>query len=99
MAQPEAIATDELDGRRDFDFLVGAWRVANRSRLEPPMVGRFDEGVGLFEGDDTIDGRAVKVRFDWTDIGPRSARWEQSFSFDGGRRYAPNWVMAFMRIP
>jgi hypothetical protein len=38
------------------------------------------------------------VRFDWTDITRTSARWQQSFSFDGGRTFEPNWIMEFVRI-
>jgi len=158
----------ELDGRHDFDFLAGSWRIANRKlehplderstrwlefestaesqpilgglgnfdeysapdfpgrpgfrglalrlfdaesllwriwwastsgsgRLDTPVVGRFREGRGRFECDDAIDGVSLRIRFDWSDITPSAARWEQSFSFDDGASYRPNWIMEFSR--
>jgi hypothetical protein len=41
----------------------------------------------------------IAVRFHWDRGGPRSARWEQSFSADGGRTWEPNWVMEFSVMP
>ena len=162
-------ATDRLDGRRDFDFLAGRWRVRNRKllnpapgepadwvefdseaesgpilsglgnvdtyytsdfpglgefhgfalrlfdpdaglwriwwassagrgRLDPPLAGRFTDGIGRFEGDDHVAGRAVRVRFRWSDVTQTSARWEQAFSFDAGRTFETNWEMRFHRL-
>jgi hypothetical protein len=45
-----------------------------------------------------IDGREVRLRFFWKDITQSSARWEQAFSFDGGRTFETNWVMDFERV-
>ncbi len=28
-----------------------------------------------------------------------SARWEESFSFDGGKTFELNWAMEFVRLP
>src|SRR6266567_3731877 len=124
--------TDTNDGRHDFDFLFGEWRVANRKRANPlaegdvewlhfesraetcpifgglgnvdtysapAFVGRFVDGHGRFEGDDVIEGRPLRVRFDWKDITPSSARWEQAFSFDGGVSFETNWSMELTREP
>jgi hypothetical protein len=156
------------DGRHDFDFLVGHWRVANRKlqsplaeesqdwvrfdadvetesilgglgnidrysapkfpgrpgyqalavrlfdpdsrvwriwwastvgggELDTPVIGRFAEGRGLFECDDLIDGRMLKVRFEWLEINTGSPRWEQSFSVDGGLTWRRNWIMQWHR--
>jgi hypothetical protein len=161
---------EQLDGRRDFDFLAGSWRVANRKlrdpapgapaewiefesgvesrpilgglgnvdtyyvadfpdrgdyhgfalrlfdprsclwriwwassigggELDPPLSGKFTDGEGKFEGDDHLAGVPIKVRFKWSDITNTSARWQQSFSFDGGTTFAANWVMEFSRGP
>jgi hypothetical protein len=79
------------------------WRIwwastTGRGRLDSPVMGRFRDGVGQFDGKDVIDGREVHVRFLWTEITETSARWEQSFSFDGGATFIPNWLMLHERM-
>jgi hypothetical protein len=71
------------------------WADSRRGRLDPPLAGRFENGVGLFYGDDSHEGRAVRVRFLWSSE-PRP-RWEQAFSVDGGETWETNWVMEFTR--
>lgn len=63
-----------------------------------PVVGQFENGIGIFEGDDVLDGRPIRVRYTWCDIGPDSARWEQAMSADGGRHWETNWRMLFRRM-
>ena len=65
----------------------------------PPVVGRFDGGVGLFFSDEVQEGRPVRVRFTWSEITPASARWDQAFSADGGQTWEANWIMEFTRRP
>ena len=65
--------------------------------LDPPVKGRFENGVGRFYGDYTQDGKPMRVRFVWSHITPTSARWEQASSSDGGKTWTPNWVMQFRR--
>ncbi len=71
------------------------WSDSKSHRLFPPTVGRFENGRGVFYGDDIESGRPVKVRFDWT-AGPNRV-WEQSMSADGGASWEKNWVMRFTR--
>ncbi|CAN7643093.1 hypothetical protein [Acidovorax sp. Leaf78] len=65
--------------------------------LMPPVVGGFDNGVGIFEGQELLDGRPVQVRFEWTQTGTPTPRWQQAFSGDGGATWEVNWVMEFSR--
>jgi hypothetical protein len=87
---------------RLFEPGTDLWRIWWASHpgtgdLDPAVIGRFHEQEGLFEGEAHFEGRPIRVRFGWSDITPRSARWEQSFSFDGGASFAVNWVMRFQR--
>ncbi len=76
----------------------GSSMAAATGLLAPPVVGRFDGDIGLFEGDDQFDGRPIRVRFRWTRRGPDAARWEQAFSADGGLSWEWNWSMDFERL-
>jgi hypothetical protein len=161
---PRASAATPRDGRHDFDFFVGRWRVAHRRlrkrlegdtqwdefagsgemrpllgrlgniddnvielpggtyrgstlrlfdpatrlwsiwwmdsrapRLEPPVHGRFERGIGTFLGEDMFQGRSILVRFIWSEISATTARWEQAFSPDAGASWEVNWIMQFRR--
>jgi hypothetical protein len=71
------------------------WSDTKRFLLFPPTVGRFENGRGVFFGDDEEGGVPVRVRFVWT--AGRSPVWEQHFSTDGERSWEKNWVMRFER--
>jgi hypothetical protein len=88
---------------RLLDLEAERWRIwwastAGGGRLDSPLLGRFRRGVGQFDGTDVIDGREVRVRFLWRGITETSAHWEQSFSFDGGKTFVPNWIMLHERV-
>src|SRR5690606_11119283 len=65
--------------------------------LQPPVVGGFREGVGLFEGQEIFEGRPVRVRFEWSQMHTGEPRWQQALSADGGASSDVNWVMQFAR--
>jgi len=64
----------------------------------PPNVGEFKNGRGEFICQDTVNGRAILVRYIWSDITPNSAHFEQSFSDDGGKSWEVNWVTDQTRV-
>ena len=87
---------------RLFEPATGLWRIWWASSigdglLDEPVVGRFEDGVGIFECDEVIDGILLRVRYTWTVETWDSLRWQQSFSFDGGESWDTNWVMESTR--
>ncbi len=74
------------------------WASNRDGVLEPPVVGRFENGVGTFIGHDSHKGKPVLARFIWSEIQPRSAKWEQALSTDDGRTWETNWIMRMTRI-
>ncbi len=91
---------------RTYDPATGLWRlywVDNRLSqgvIQPPVVGRFNGDVGIFEGNDTFNGKPIIVRFTWT-LHPKGseavAKWEQAFSPDGGKTWEVNWRNELIR--
>jgi hypothetical protein len=81
---------------RLFDPKSHEWRLywANSKDgiLGLPMIGRFRNGRGEFYDQEEFEGRTILVRYVWFDITPNSARFEQSFSIDGGKTWEPNWI-------
>lgn len=87
---------------RLFDPSTSTWSIcwidSRVMRFDPPLRGRFENGTGIFFGDDVFDGRPIRVRFLWVATGPDGPRWEQAFSDDGGQSWETNWTMRFTRI-
>jgi hypothetical protein len=74
------------------------WASSAGGRFEPPVVGAFAGGRGEFHGHEILGGKAVFVRFVWSEITAASCRWEQAFSDDGGRTWETNWIADFTRV-
>lgn len=88
---------------RLFDPADQTWRIWWSSSRAPgvldvPMVGRFEDGRGVFLATDTIGGHRVDVRFEWVPDGPEGPRWQQHFSYDEGATWRLTWAMTFTRI-
>lgn len=71
---------------------------ARTGTLSPPTIGEFRNGRGEFYSSETLDGRAILVRFIISDITPDSAHFEQSFSDDGGKTWETNWIADDTRV-
>jgi len=65
--------------------------LANGSMTEP-MQGAFKQGHGTFFGEDTMDGRKIRVRFLIIPLTKDQWRFEQAYSADNGKTWEDNWV-------
>jgi hypothetical protein len=65
--------------------------------LNQPAIGEFKNGRGELFNQESFNGRTILVRFVWSDITPDSHHVEQSFSDDGGKTWAPNFVATLTR--
>jgi len=89
---------------RAYDPKTGQWAIwwidsrDPLGALDPPAKGRFENGVGTFYSDGTLDGKPIHTRFIWSKITPTSAHWEQAYSSDAGKTWETNWIMEFQRI-
>ena len=90
---------------RSYDPKTSQWSIwwldgrSPHGDLDPPVQGRFENGVGTFHGNTTIDGRATRIRFVWSQTTAASPRWEQAYSYDGGKTWETNWLMEVQREP
>jgi hypothetical protein len=66
--------------------------------LTLPSIGEFKNGRGEFYNTDTLNGRAILVRFIISDITSNSIHFEQSFSDDGGKTWEVNWIATDTRL-
>lgn len=71
------------------------WADSRTVRLEEQVRGGFTDGIGDFFGETVHRDRKVKVRFRWSEIEDRSARWEQAYLGETTGEWETNWVMEF----
>ena len=88
---------------RTYDPKTGLWRIYwvdnkfSDGVIQPPVLGKFDGNVGIFEGPDTFNGIPILVRFTWTihpDGPPAPTKWEQALNSKGAPVVA-RWEQAF----
>jgi hypothetical protein len=87
---------------RRMDLKTGVWSIwwvdPRFPGIDQPVHGIFQNGVGIFQGEDVLNGKPIHVRFIWSKITGDHAQWEQAFSPDGGATWETNWVMEFERL-
>jgi hypothetical protein len=86
---------------RLYDPQTRQWSVSFSSRAGgvpgQPLYGRFKDGRGEFFDQETFNGRAIYVRFVFSEIARDTFRFEQAFSDDGGKSWEVNWIATFRR--
>ena len=68
------------------------WADGNSGRLDPPVVGSFENKVGHFFARDTYQGKNIIVVFRWDVRDPQFPVWSQAFSADEGKTWEWNSI-------
>lgn len=66
--------------------------------LSPAAVGEFRNGRGDFVDEEVIGGRTILVRFEISDVTPKTYRVEQAFSQDAGRTWEVNLIITATKV-
>jgi hypothetical protein len=76
------------------------WATSKSGAMGPPTIGEFKNGRGEFFDTEPSgpDGRAILVRFVWSDTTTNTPHFEQSFSEDGGKTWEVNWITDQTRV-
>jgi hypothetical protein len=76
------------------------WGTSKSGTMGAPTIGEFKNGRGEFFDTEPSgpNGKSILVRFVWSDITPKSAHFEQSFSDDGGKTWEVNWITDQTRV-
>jgi hypothetical protein len=70
----------------------------NGGAMSQPTIGEFKNGRGEFFDQETLNARAIFVRFVISAITPTSCHFEQAFSNDGGKTWEANWIATDTRV-
>jgi hypothetical protein len=97
-------ATFRAIALRSYDRQAKRWSIwwldgRYPGAIDTPVVGGFENGVGLFFANDSLEGRPIKIRFTWSIAAAGHPHWEQAFSADDGKSWETNWIMDFFPRP
>jgi len=74
------------------------WADSNEGKLDPPVVGSFDDTVAHFFTKDLFKGKEILVAFRWDIRDKENPIWSQAFSEDKGKTWEWNWYMYFRKL-
>jgi len=87
---------------RTFDPETRLWRIywidSNGGPIDPPVIGSFNNGIGLFFCKDVQVGRPVIVVFKWDKTNHEMPVWSQAFSDDNGKTWEWNYTNTSYRV-
>lgn len=66
--------------------------------LKEQVVGKFENGIGEFFGEEMYQGKKMKLRFVWKKESKNTAQWEQAYYDELNKQWETNWIMIFTAI-
>ncbi|MEO9965588.1 MAG: hypothetical protein ABJF11_07365 [Reichenbachiella sp.] len=61
-------------------------------------TGSFENGVGIFYGQEEFQDKTVRQKFTWKSLGNDKVYWDQSYYDEESQQWEVNWIMYFDRI-
>ena len=87
---------------RLFDPKTNLWSIywadSNNGKLDPPVLGSFENNIGHFFTKDIFDEKNILVVFRWDATDRDNPVWSQAFSADNGKTWEWNWFMFMSKI-
>jgi hypothetical protein len=74
------------------------WADSNEGKLDPPVVGSFEKGIGHFFTKDIFEGKPVLVVFRWDARDMNNPIWSQASSANNGENWEWNWYMFMTKL-
>jgi hypothetical protein len=74
------------------------WADSNEGKLDPPVLGSFENNIGHFITKDVFKGNHILVIFRWDARDENNPVWSQAFSADNGKTWEWNWYMFMTRM-
>lgn len=66
--------------------------------LKEQVVGKFENGIGVFFGKEMYQEKEYRLRFTWRKPSEDMALWEQAYLDDRSGEWETNWIMIFSRV-
>ena len=89
----------EASSLRLFNKNTNEWNIYwidnHGTELIYQVTGTFKDGIGTLYGEEPYNEKMVKLRFLWTDITDKSARWEQTYYDSTKNIWETNRIMEF----
>jgi hypothetical protein len=87
---------------RTYDPATRVWKLSfasgSNGEVQPPSIGRFENGQGVFFDSTRIGGRRARVRTVTTRLTENNYRDVISYSTDGGK-WHPLWIASYAKLP
>jgi hypothetical protein len=74
------------------------WADTNGGKLDPPVVGSFENNIGHFFAKDNFNGKPIVIFFHWDARDNYHPVWSQAFSDNNGKPWEWNWYMYISKI-
>lgn len=74
------------------------WADSKHGKLDPPVVGSFENGLAHFFTKDIFVNKKILVAFQWDARETKTPIWSQAFSDDNGKTWEWNWYMYFSKL-